>query len=67
MAGFRASLSDAAPAPGLEPALLALWWAAKGKWDEAPRIVQDENTAPAAWGDAYLHPVQGALGHAGYW
>ena len=41
---FRASLSDAAPAPGLEPPLAALWWAAKGKWDEAHKIVQDEST-----------------------
>ena len=30
MADFRASLTDAAPAPGLEPPLTALWWAAKG-------------------------------------
>ena len=43
MADFRASLSDTAPAPGLEPPLAALWWAAKGQWDQAHKIVQDES------------------------
>jgi hypothetical protein len=67
MADFRASLSDAAPAPGLEPPLAALWWAAKGHWDEAHKIVQDEASADAAWVHAYLHRVEGDLGNAGYW
>ena len=31
MADFKASLSDAAPAPGLSAPLAALWWPAKGK------------------------------------
>jgi hypothetical protein len=48
MAEFRASLSGAAPAPGLDAPLTALWWAAKGGWDAAHRIVQDEQTAAAA-------------------
>ena len=30
MADFRATLADTTPAPDLEPALAALWWAAKG-------------------------------------
>jgi hypothetical protein len=67
MADFKASLSDAAPAPGLSAPLAALWWAAKGKWDEAHKIVQDEGTADAAWVHAYLHRVEGDLGNAGYW
>ena len=45
MTDFRASLSDTAPAPGLEPALAGLWWAAKGQWDQAHKIVQDEDSA----------------------
>ena len=44
MADFRASLSDAAPAPGLEPPLAALWWAAKGNWDRAHKIVRTRAT-----------------------
>jgi hypothetical protein len=67
MADFKASLSGAAPAPGLDAPLAALWWAAKGNWDQAHKIVQDEDTADAAWVHAYLHRVEGDLGNAGYW
>jgi hypothetical protein len=67
MADFKASLSDTAPAPGLNAPLAALWWAAKGKWDEAHKIVQDEDDADSAWVHAYLHRVEGDLGNAGYW
>jgi hypothetical protein len=67
MAGFKASLSGAAPAPDLEPPLAALWWAAKGDWDAAHKLVQDESSADAAWVHAYLHRVEGDLGNAGYW
>jgi hypothetical protein len=67
MADFKASLSDAKPADGLKPPLVALWWAAKGDWDAAHRIVQDESDASAAWVHAYLHRVEGDLGNAGYW
>ena len=66
-AEFKASLSGAAPAPQLNAPLAALWWAAKGGWDEAHKIVQDEPTADAAWVHAYLHRVEGDLGNAGYW
>ena len=66
-ADFRASLSGGVPAPSLEPPLAALWWAAKGNWDAAHKIVQDEETTEAAWVHAYLHRVEGDLGNAGYW
>jgi hypothetical protein len=67
MAEFKASLSGAAPAPGLDAPLAALWWAAKGRWDEAHKIVQDEQTADSAWVHAYLHRVEGDPGNADYW
>ena len=67
MTDFRASLSDTAPAPGLEPPLAGLWWAAKGQWDQAHQIVQDESSADAAWVHAYLHRIEGDLGNANYW
>jgi hypothetical protein len=67
MAEFKASFSGAAPAPELAAPLAALWWAAKGGWDEAHKIVQDEATADAAWVHAYLHRVEGDLGNASYW
>ena len=64
---FKASLANAKPADGLAPPLAALWWAAKGDWDAAHKIVQDEETTDAAWVHAYLHRVEGDLGNAGYW
>jgi hypothetical protein len=67
MAEFKASLSGAAPAPELAAPLAALWWAAKGDWDRAHRIAQDEANADGAWVHAYLHRVEGDLGNAGYW
>ena len=67
MSEFRASLSEISPAPGLEPPLAALWWAARGQWDQAHKLVQDEATANAAWAHAYLHRVEGDLGNAAYW
>jgi len=65
-ADFKASLSAAAPADVAAP-LAALWWAAKGQWDQAHKIVQDEDDANSAWVHAYLHRVEGDLGNAGYW
>ena len=67
VADFRASLSDAEPAPNLDAPLAALWWAAKGEWNKAHTITQDEETSDAAWVHAYLHRVEGDLGNAGYW
>ncbi|WP_027518368.1 hypothetical protein [Bradyrhizobium sp. WSM1417] len=67
MAACIASLDGAAPPPDLSAPLAALWWAAKGDWDQAHRIVQDESSREAAWVHAYLHRVEGDLGNAGYW
>jgi hypothetical protein len=67
MTDLRATLSNAAPAPDLAPPLQALWWAAKGDWNKAHTIVQDEESGDAAWVHAYLHRVEGDLGNAGYW
>ncbi|MCK1404328.1 MULTISPECIES: hypothetical protein [unclassified Bradyrhizobium] len=67
MAAYIGSLDGAAPPPDLSAPLAALWWAAKGDWDQAHRIVQDESSREAAWVHAYLHRVEGDLGNAGYW
>jgi hypothetical protein len=67
VADFKASLAGDAPAGGIAPPLVALWWAAKGDWDAAHRIVQDESSREAAWVHAYLHRVEGDLGNASYW
>ena len=67
MANLKATLANAAPEGDLTPPLVALWWAAKGDWDAAHKIVQDESDKDAAWVHAYLHRVEGDLGNAGYW
>jgi hypothetical protein len=66
-AAFTLSLSNAEPADALSAPLAALWWAKKGNWDKAHRLVQDESGAEAAWVHAYLHRVEGDLGNARYW
>ena len=67
MADLKASLANAEPDAALSPPLAALWWAAKGNWDQAHKIVMNEETKDAAWVHAYLHRVEGDLGNAGYW
>ena len=67
LADLKSTLSSAAPQAGLAPPLAALWWAAKGDWDTAHRIVQDESDADSAWVHAYLHRVEGDQSNAGYW
>ena len=63
---FRATLAERAPPEGGSP-LSALWWAAKGHWDRAHEIVQDDAGRDAAWVHAYLHRVEGDLDNAIYW
>ena len=67
MAAYIASLDNAAPASDLSAPLAGLWWAAKGEWDRAHKIVQDDDSRDAAWVHAYLHRVEGDLSNAGYW
>ncbi len=51
----------------LSPALQALWYAKKGNWDRAHKIVQDADDADSAWVHAYLHRQEGDLSNARYW
>ena len=64
---FRQTIMASTPPGDLSPALEALWWAAKGEWDRAHRLVQDDPSREAAWVHAYLHRVEGDLDNAGYW
>ena len=66
-ADLKSTLPNAMPEAGLAPPLAALWWAAKGDWDAAHKIVQDESDANSAWVHAYLHRVEGDLSNAAYW
>jgi hypothetical protein len=67
LARFRVSLSGEAPPARLGEPAEALWWAAKGDWDKAHQLVQDDDSREAAWVHAYLHRVEGDLANAGYW
>ena len=65
---FRSSLSAAAPPAEVGPALQALWWAAKGDWDNAHKVCQNhEDSADVNWVHAYLHRQEGDLRNAGGW
>ena len=64
---FLASAASASPPSGIEGPLLGLWHAARGDWDSAHKIVQDDGSADAAWVHAHLHRVEGDLDNARYW
>ncbi len=54
--------------PGrLGPCLRALWYDARGDWDTAHGIVQEECSACAARIHAYLHRKEGDDWNARYW
>jgi hypothetical protein len=64
---FQASLAQRSPPKGLRATLRALWLDARGSWDKAHEVVQDEGGVEAAWVHAYLHRKEGDLDNAGYW
>jgi hypothetical protein len=64
---FRASVNEPAPPGDLAPLLKALWWDAKGNFDRAHEIAQDEPAPHGAWVHAYLHRKEGDAFNAGYW
>src|SRR6266700_3920671 len=67
LAEFQRSLKAKTVPRALAPALAALWWARKGDWDKAHKIVMDADGRAAAWVHAYLHRVEGDAGNAAYW
>lgn len=64
---LRTSLSGDAPPAGLSLAVQALWWAAKGDWDQAHKLAQQDEGTTGAWVHAHLHRIEGDLENAGYW
>jgi hypothetical protein len=66
-ASFKESLKKERPPADLPPALAALWWVGKDKWDAAHRIVMEEADDNCAWVHAHLHRVEGDLDNARYW
>jgi hypothetical protein len=64
---FRASLDQTEPPEGLELALQALWWDAKGEWEKAHACAQSDEGRAGSWVHALLHRREGDLANAGYW
>jgi hypothetical protein len=64
---LRASLDQSNPPTALQPLLAALWWEAKGDWNQAHEIAQAENGPNGAWVHAYLHRKEGDTTNAAYW
>ena len=67
LAEFKRSLAKRMPPADLAPALAALWWAAKEKWDAAHRLVMDEAGSDCARVHAYLHRMEDDPENARYW
>ena len=64
---FDNSLARYQPPSALSAPLQALWWARKGDWDKAHKLMMDDGSREAAWVHAYLHRVEGDLPNARYW
>ena len=47
--------------------LRALWWEARGEWEQAHKMVQHDPSTEAAHVHAYLHRKEGDLKNARFW
>jgi len=63
---FVEFLAAASPSAAAAP-LQALWHEARGDWERAHRLVQDDAGRTAAWVHAYLHRREGDDANARYW
>lgn len=64
---FVTSISEPSPPPGLSLALQAMWWDAKGDWEQAHECAQAREDAAGNRVHAYLHRKEGDISNAGYW
>lgn len=64
---FKASLNREAPPDDIGYALRALWHQARGEWNRAHQLAQNQEDESGAWVHAHLHRVHGEEGNAGYW
>jgi hypothetical protein len=67
MDNFIKSLDSDHPPSPISIYLQALWYDAKGNWEQAHQLVQDIETAEGSWIHAYLHRKEGDIANAGYW
>ena len=64
---FCESLTNASPPLAVSDHLKALWYDAKGDWQQSHNIIQDIDDVNAAWIHAYLHRKEGDIWNADYW
>ncbi len=67
LAEFQLSLKKSSPPSGLSLSLQALWFDAKGGWNEAHELAQKEGGSAGDWVHAYLHRKEGDVSNARYW
>jgi len=64
---YKSTLSQKQPPAGLDELLRALWIEARGDWDTAHTIAQENSSDDGSWVHAYLHRKEGDLSNASYW
>ena len=64
---FKSSVAQEAPPAGMDLALQAMWYEAKGDWDTAHGLIQQKDDQTGAWVHAYLHRQEGDQLNANYW
>lgn len=64
---FNQSLLLKDPPANLSMHLKALWFDAKGDWENSHNIIQATDDPVASWIHAYLHRKEGDISNAGYW
>ena len=64
---FRESVAKPEPPDGLNFALQALWWDAKGDWAKAHERAQERDDPTGMRVHAYLHRKEGDQSNAEYW
>ncbi|MCO6430083.1 MAG: hypothetical protein J5J00_04425 [Deltaproteobacteria bacterium] len=67
MAAFIDSIESGALDKSLPKLLQAMWFDARGDWNRAHEIAQEDESAKGALVHAYLHRKEGDLGNARYW
>ena len=64
---FEKTLVGDTPPEFWPESLQALWWDAKGNWNNSHNIAQDIQSSLGNWIHAYLHRKEGDEWNAGYW
>lgn len=67
LAEFQSSQNQSNPPSGLSLALQSLWFDARGNWNKAHELAQEDGGAAGNWVHAYLHRKEGDAFNARYW